>query len=75
MSLTINGVRVFNTSEASLALGVPLSVATIRSLGVEPFARSATATYWSAESLSAIADAMAAKLLAISVSLKGEVNE
>jgi hypothetical protein len=72
---TINGVKVFNTTTVYSILGVNLSVAQIRALGVEPYAESAIATYWSADLVSEIALAVSKKLVLISESLKGKINE
>jgi hypothetical protein len=56
-------------------LGVNLSIAQIKELGIEPHASSSIATYWSADSVSEIALAFSKKLGRISESLKGKINE
>jgi hypothetical protein len=72
---SINGTRVYTTTAVYGLLGVNLSIAQIKELGIEPHASSSIATYWSADSVSEIALAFSKKLGRISESLKGKINE
>lgn len=70
MSLVVNGVKAYNTAELSKILGITVTVKLIKSLGIEPYATSSLATYWSSDCVVKIVYKLNAKLSLVASTLE-----